>query len=131
MKRQRTLIRYIVSRYDAGETYDRLTHPQLFTYPPFYEGEILSFLDSEWAIWYATKRDWYVFLNTVIEKPGIVYNPIRVDKRLSRESIKTVFATVVSDPTHLEVLADCFANGLSPREYEYKITPRNTRKKKK
>lgn len=110
--------RYIVSPYPAAETFERLAHPNKFSYPPFYYGELLSFASVEWAVWFAERRGWFVFSDYMICQPEIHAEVIRVDRRCSRQTIALIFSSVVSDTENQLLLGECVRAGKMPQDYE-------------
>lgn len=123
MRRKPTTIRYLVSPYNAGETFDRLAHPENYDKPALYFGELLSFADERWAVWYAERRGWFVFGNYMFDQPDFDFEVINIDRRCSKDTIAQVFSSILSDSECQQAAADCILKKLSPEDYEKVIPP--------
>lgn len=112
--------RTIVSRYNGADTFDRTTHPEQYPRPAIHRGEVLSFADREWAIWFAERRGWFVFGNSLF--PEIATDDFtNVDTRCSIDTLASVFALVLEEERCQRLAAECVKNKLSPKDYEAKI----------
>ena len=121
MTRKRTAPRYIVSRYNGGDTFDRSTHPENYSRPAIYYGEVISFADREWALWFAERADRFVFGNTLF--PEIVTDDfVTADSRCSIDTLSNIFALVLEDERCQRLAAECVKNKLSPEAYEARIS---------
>lgn len=122
--------RYIVSPYNAAEAYDRLTHPERFSKPAIYFGELLSFADPSWAQWYAERRGWFVFGNYMFEQPELIDAPIiNIDGRCSKDTVAQVFSTVIDDEGCQKLVATCIVEKMSPESYMEMIPPCKERRR--